>query len=501
MRSAFRNVSQMTTQTAHPSQRPGDLEDQSPGAQDRPRHWPGQRFARRTRRDPSKNIALVSSQPLPPEQSRNVSGLLRGQLSTTVGGGSGSGSWRGAAALSMLDRFFLLPPELQLQILSYLDFGDVERFRRTCRLLRSRISKPLLRSLFPNLPAALLATCYLCLRSDDSRQGLVRGELSDARYPLASRCFGCIAQRDGFMVGRRYQLGNDATAWVCRWCGYPVAADGAWNQPEFHKLCYRRYGLILMIYVGAGCAQWCVVVVGAALCWAFFQHNLLVVPPTIVSSGYYDVESKIRVLTKSLGQFLHGHMGFDPLDNAWADSKDIPLGPAARMRHRWSLGSSHHCCFRHHPGDTTEAAAYIHHGNSGLHRHERVSEPLRMTTPQILTLHPGYAGSSTSWATWSSCSSTSSGGGTSPKCPLRSARCTRPSLGYCSGRIRRAWSRNTRPSGGSRDGRSRAGRSWSDLERGSGGGASRAMGGNGIFMFLKYCMAMGSVAYKGSTRL
>ena len=289
MRSAFRNLSQMTqmtTQTVHPSQRPGDLEDQSPGVQDRPRQWPGQRFARCTRRDPSQSIALVSSQVLPHKQGRNV---LRRHLSTIVGGSS----WRGATALSMLDRFFLLPSELQLQILSYLDFGDVERFRRTCWLLRSRISKPLLRSLFPNLPAALLATCYLCLRSDDSRQGLVRGELSDARYPLASRCFGCFAQHDGFMVGHKYQLANDATAWVCRWCGYPVVADGAWNQPEFHRVCYRSYGLVLKIYISAGCAQWCVVVVGAALCWAFFQHNLLVIPPTIVSKGYYDVKLRL----------------------------------------------------------------------------------------------------------------------------------------------------------------------------------------------------------------
>ncbi|KAK5997774.1 hypothetical protein PT974_00134 [Cladobotryum mycophilum] len=175
-----------------------------------------------------------------------------------------------------------LPSELQLLILSYLDFGDIERLRRTNSGIRRSLNKATIRTLFPNLKDVLLSTCYLCLVHKHGMD-LIRAEESDARYPLASRCFDCVAQRSGFMVGRKYMLGNSASVWVCRWCGYPVSTIAGWNQPEFHVKCFQKYNRILLLYFLLGCAQWAVVIIAAALCWHYFRHSKMVLGPTIVN--------------------------------------------------------------------------------------------------------------------------------------------------------------------------------------------------------------------------
>lgn len=190
---------------------------------------------------------------------------------------------RRARPPTLLTRLMALPPELQLEILSFLPFGDIERLRRTCRLFRVGIPKPMIRSLLPDLKAALLSTCYECLSQDTARARLIGADDGDARFPLANRCFKCVAKKGEFFVGRKYILADHSTIWVCRLCGLPVMTAAAWNQPEFHRKCYRRYSQILFLYFLAGVLQWCMVLIAAVLCWHFFKKDVLVLAPTIVS--------------------------------------------------------------------------------------------------------------------------------------------------------------------------------------------------------------------------
>lgn len=182
-----------------------------------------------------------------------------------------------------LARILDLPMELQVMILRYLNFGDLERLRRTCHFFRDKITKPMIRDLFPSLKYELLSTCYQCLCYDPIRGRLVRAEETSERYPFSNKCFECIVKGSGFVVGNKITMGDFTTLWICRWCGYPIADDGAWNQPEFHYYCYRRFHKILFYFFLVGCAQWAFVVVGSALCWSFFRKNTMVLAPTIIN--------------------------------------------------------------------------------------------------------------------------------------------------------------------------------------------------------------------------
>ncbi|KAL6357435.1 hypothetical protein LRP88_07601 [Fusarium phalaenopsidis] len=175
-----------------------------------------------------------------------------------------------------------LPTELHMMIMEHLTFGQVESLRRTCRALRGRISKPVIREVFPGIKFELLSTCYRCLCYDPLRDTLIRADESDARYPLASECLDCVAARGGFMVGRRYTLGTWASVWVCRYCGYPVTSGAAWNEPEFHRVCYRRFHWMLFYFFLVGIAQGFVTIIGSALCWGFYNKEKMVLAPTIV---------------------------------------------------------------------------------------------------------------------------------------------------------------------------------------------------------------------------
>ncbi|KAH6885742.1 hypothetical protein B0T10DRAFT_83478 [Thelonectria olida] len=190
---------------------------------------------------------------------------------------------RPAASLNALGRLLELPMELQVMVLRYLNFGDLERLRRTCHFFRNKITKPMIRSLFPSLKYELLSTCYQCLGYDPLHGRMVRAEDTDERYPFANKCVDCIIDGPGFMVGRKVTMGDLRTLWVCRWCGYPVANDAAWNQPEFHYRCYRTFHQILFQFFVAGCVQWVFVIVGSALCWAYFRRETQVLAPTIVN--------------------------------------------------------------------------------------------------------------------------------------------------------------------------------------------------------------------------
>jgi hypothetical protein len=183
-----------------------------------------------------------------------------------------------------------LPPELQLMIIQRLDFGDIERLRLTCHYYRSFVSKKMVKEIFsPNFRHTLLAHCYLCLKYDPPRANLLWADWSDPRYPLASKCVTCAVQRGELFVGRKVSLGNYASVWVCRWCGYPVASQSAHNQPEFHEPCYAKYNNVLVFYFILGWIQLAIGIVVGALCWRYFRDNNRILIPSVVSEYDFDV--------------------------------------------------------------------------------------------------------------------------------------------------------------------------------------------------------------------
>ncbi|OAA65113.1 Cyclin-like F-box [Akanthomyces lecanii RCEF 1005] len=171
-----------------------------------------------------------------------------------------------------LDRLLALPPELLLKVLLYLDFGDLERLRRTCRFFHTQVSPGLVRSLLaPDFGDHVRRTCRICLRENSCSGAVVGTDRFHPRYPLSSRCQDCVWKDNGFMVGKKYLMGNSVAAYVCRWCGRPINSRSAWYQPEYHKGCLNRLTRVLCFYFYVGCAQWACVFVASALCWHYFQ--------------------------------------------------------------------------------------------------------------------------------------------------------------------------------------------------------------------------------------
>ncbi|TDZ24964.1 hypothetical protein Cob_v002113 [Colletotrichum orbiculare MAFF 240422] len=177
-----------------------------------------------------------------------------------------------------------LPPELQLLIIDHLEFGELENLRRTCRFYRNFLTKQTIRDLFgEQFRLALLAHCYICLRYDPTRGSLLWADYNHPRYPLASKCVDCAYQKNELGVGKKVALGNYASVWICRWCGYPVTNASAPNQPEFHKGCYDHYNNVLLVYFVLGWIQLCLGIVAGALCWRYFSDEVFVLAPSIVN--------------------------------------------------------------------------------------------------------------------------------------------------------------------------------------------------------------------------
>ena len=163
-----------------------------------------------------------------------------------------------------------LPVELQLLILEHLDFADFERLRRTCRSYHAFITKSVISQFFSpaELRTTLLSHCYLCLRHDPSRKALLCPDRSDPRYPLASRCIDCASRRDEFAVGKRFALGNLTSAWICRWCGFPVPSDeAAIHVANFHRACHRKFNFCVVGWFFTGMLQAIFTLIASALCW------------------------------------------------------------------------------------------------------------------------------------------------------------------------------------------------------------------------------------------
>lgn len=179
-----------------------------------------------------------------------------------------------------------LPAEIQIVILQHLDFGDIERLRRTCKYWYNFATPRLVRSIWgpDTFRAILIRHCKICLTYCPRDVARLLTTPLDAGYPLSSRCVKCTIQsRDGTVrIGRKTTLGNFTDYWTCRWCGWPITTDSSTGHPQFHKRCYDRYAIVLLAFFLLGWIQFFLGIAGSGLCWHYFRNDKLVLAPTIV---------------------------------------------------------------------------------------------------------------------------------------------------------------------------------------------------------------------------
>ncbi|POR34580.1 Uncharacterized protein TPAR_05235 [Tolypocladium paradoxum] len=145
---------------------------------------------------------------------------------------------------SLLGHLMTLPAELWLEILSYLDFGEILRVRRTCKALRNSVSRSTVQFLVPHWRRARWSTCTVCLRYSPAHTRVFYEATADGGtnyLPDAPECVECIAQRNGFRVGSRYFMGRHGAVRICRYCGQPIVTEPAPGHEEFHGECHSRH--------------------------------------------------------------------------------------------------------------------------------------------------------------------------------------------------------------------------------------------------------------------
>jgi hypothetical protein len=224
------------------------------------------------------------------------------------GGGSDESLGSGAGLSADADapsRLLALPTELQFFVFAYLGLSDLERLRRTCQYYRHILSPEYVRALFggyQGLASQLTGHCQNCLETP-GRSSLI---LQPNTRPLSSKCFRCSVQARELSVGTNISLANTGKAWVCRWCGWPVAGSHSWANEQFHINCYDRYYRVLWAFLFLGFAQFSVGVVAAALSLVYFRHELVVFAPTVVCVHFRPGRNHLVLLQPTCLGLGHG---------------------------------------------------------------------------------------------------------------------------------------------------------------------------------------------------
>lgn len=205
-------------------------------------------------------------------------------------------NYKGADARSISSSFQLvnneprtlmaLPHEVQILVLRYLEFGDIERLRRASKYWHDFATPKLIRSIHgPDVfREILIQHCRVCLTYCPRDVTRIVTTRVDPGYPLSSRCIQCTVQsQDGTVrIGRKVKLGDSNEYWACRWCGWPITRDQTTGNLQFHKNCYDKYAVVLLAFFCLGWVQFCIGIVAAALSWHYLPHTAMMLAPTIV---------------------------------------------------------------------------------------------------------------------------------------------------------------------------------------------------------------------------
>ncbi|TPX11691.1 uncharacterized protein E0L32_007670 [Thyridium curvatum] len=197
-----------------------------------------------------------------------------------------------------------LPTEIHLNILRHIDtFAAIHNLRQTCRYWHALGSPESLRATIGSRPvrSLLLCTCARCHAHDADRTATLAALKSDRGYPLSGLCVTCArrAADKRLRVGRRVKMASEHMRWVCRWCGWVIAAGEearplAGNAPtaagaaapghlQFHARCRGKYLNVLLLFFMLGWAQLAVGIAGAVMAWKHWRGVQLVFAPTVTS--------------------------------------------------------------------------------------------------------------------------------------------------------------------------------------------------------------------------
>lgn len=173
-----------------------------------------------------------------------------------------------------------LPDELQIMILSFLDFTDIERLRHTSKYWHAFATPRLMRRIWGHYTYnhTLIRHCRVCLADCPDPKTRTAATRADAGFPLSSRCLSCTVQsRDGTVrIGRRVKLGNLHEYWTCRWCGWPVTDGSSARRVQFHRKCYHEYHMVKLAFFCLGCIQFAVGLAAAVLACHYLPRDKVV---------------------------------------------------------------------------------------------------------------------------------------------------------------------------------------------------------------------------------
>ncbi|KAK4183736.1 hypothetical protein QBC35DRAFT_507414 [Podospora australis] len=178
-----------------------------------------------------------------------------------------------------------LPPEVLQAIIRRCRFADIVNLRKTCKTLHLLASPREMRILHGSHQFRQLLRCHcrVCLTHNEDRRKLLK--TGGPGYPLSNKCIDCALKEEDprVKVGRKVELANFSSVWVCRWCGRPVAEHPAVSSEQFHRRCYSRYNRALGIFFILGWLQFCFGIIGGALAWRYFRWDRLVFGPTVTN--------------------------------------------------------------------------------------------------------------------------------------------------------------------------------------------------------------------------
>lgn len=140
-----------------------------------------------------------------------------------------------------------------------------------------------------NFRKEILGHCKVCLaralEGEEQGETLLLSESTDVGYPFSTVCIKCAfaANDRRLRVGQQVKLGNNESAWICRWCGWPIYEVHSSNaNPHFHHSCERAFRSAMRRFRFIGWIQFALGVVAAALSWRYFRHAALAFAPTVV---------------------------------------------------------------------------------------------------------------------------------------------------------------------------------------------------------------------------
>lgn len=181
-----------------------------------------------------------------------------------------------------------LPQEVQLLIFKFLDFGEIEALRRTCRHFKALLGHDAVIDLFGSvrlLHEAQLVTCSVCLCRTKDRGRIWVDPDSDRNWPLASKCTPCAYAAGDLVVDKVVTVGDWTNCNICRWCGYPVAqleATHLVKTHEFHVPCWGAYRMATIFHTCIGVLNFTFTLMACVFLWVTFRDLWqLIVSPAV----------------------------------------------------------------------------------------------------------------------------------------------------------------------------------------------------------------------------